>query len=374
MKYHYGVCIKESNWIKGHSNSIVVLAGDSNDHRLSFFVKIFDKEEEVDDNTKNIKFGNAVFFASEKENIIDLYDVDCMFNSNYSNLKFNNLYLEFNYQSGILKVLHQDKKHLNAYWPKDEISKVERELMFSLYKGRLYNTYLSSLSNITAENIQNIIREEEKEIEFYDIEDLINELKISYYTTNFYIRTDEPESYDFYERRSFEKTKYENYKFDAYLTQILMPGEWLIGEYEGWFYANEDAKEKEEQKYRDIPWLKAKMKQKYSKSEHLNYRVRAKLSKFVSPLFSMLTIPGNILELKKNPINNCLLGFEFYHCSNNKEFILSDFRRAISTFRYNTKDNFKDKIYKNLSLDEMLKEWCIPFPICTKESSTVCLF
>ena len=41
MEYHYGVCVQESTWVKDRYNSIVILAGDSNDNELAFFVKIF---------------------------------------------------------------------------------------------------------------------------------------------------------------------------------------------------------------------------------------------------------------------------------------------------------------------------------------------
>lgn len=66
------------------------------------------------------------------------------------------------------------------------ISDAEKELMNSLYKGRLYESHLNTIPQITAENLQNIIQEEKKEIEDYDIADLVKELKISFYADKFY--------------------------------------------------------------------------------------------------------------------------------------------------------------------------------------------
>ena len=70
------------------------------------------------------------------------------------------------------------------------ISDAEKELMNSLYKGRLYESHLNTIPQITAENLQNIIQEEKKEIEDYDIADLVKELKISFYADKFYEKRD----------------------------------------------------------------------------------------------------------------------------------------------------------------------------------------
>lgn len=361
MEYHFGVCIKESFLIKDSYNSIVVLAGDSTDNKLSFFVKIYDKNEGELDEAKNIKFGSAVFFTSEKENIIDIYDIDSMFNSDYGNLKFSNLRLEFNSRYGILKVSLQDKERENVYWPQNFISDVEKDLMNSLYKGRLYNNYLSSICEFSAENLKTIIEKEKEEVENYDFEDLVNELRISYYANNFYIKTDKPESYNLNVIHTFKGTKYENNEFDTYLARILDLGDRLIGEFDGWFYAKDEAREDIENNTREIPSIKMKMIRRYSKTEHLDYRVRTKLSKFVLPLFSMLSVTGKILDLKKKNIFNGTNGIIFYSY-NNKEAILSDIRNKNSNLRYDKHVTLNNKIYRNDSKEDMLKQWCIPYP------------
>ena len=68
MECHFGICIKESYWISGPKfNSIIVLAGDSNSNKLSFFVKIFAGNEDINENIKNIKFGTPVFLHRKKK-------------------------------------------------------------------------------------------------------------------------------------------------------------------------------------------------------------------------------------------------------------------------------------------------------------------
>ena len=360
MEYHFGVCIKESFLIKDRYNSIVVLAGDSNDNKLSFFVKIYDINEGELDETKNVKFGSAVFFTSEGENIIDIYDIDSLFNSEYSNLKISNFRLEFNSRYGILKVSLQDKERENVYWPQNLISDVEKELMTSLFKGRIYNNYLSSIREFSAENLKNIIEKEKEEVESYDFEDLVNELKISYYADHFYIKTDKPESYNLNVVHSFKGTKYENNEFDTYITRILDLGDRLIGEYDGWFYAEDEARKDVDENTRNIPSIKMNMIRRYSKIEHLDYRVRTKLSNFVLPLFSMLSIPGKILDLKKKTIFNGTNGIIFLNY-NNKDAILSDIRNKNSNLRYDKHVTLNNKIYRNVSKEDMLKQWCIPY-------------
>lgn len=99
---------------------------------------------------------------------------------------------------------------------------------------------------------------------------------------------------------TFESTKYEKFKFDTYLRKILNLGRHIIGEYEGWFYAREEAKEDVENRTKNIPIIKSKILTNYSKSEHLNYRVRSRLSNLIYPLYKMFYISGETLELKKD--------------------------------------------------------------------------
>lgn len=186
MEYHCGICIKENNWIANSYNSIVVVAADSYDNKLSFFIKIFNKEENINNNVKEIKFGSAVFFTSEKESIIDLYDIDCLFNQGYNTFKAEGLCLNYNTYYGKLEIWIEDQKKFRFFLLKKIISDTEKELMNSLYKGRLYESHLNTIPQITAENLQNIIQEEKKEIEDYDIADLVKELKISFYADKFY--------------------------------------------------------------------------------------------------------------------------------------------------------------------------------------------
>ena len=363
MEYHCGICIKESKWIANRYNSIVVIAVDSCDNELSFFVKIFDKNEKVNENVKNIKFGNAVFFTSEKENIIDLYNIDSLLSQGYNSFKADGLCLNYNTYYGKLDIIIEDHSKFRSYLTKKLISDVEKELMNSLYKGRLYESHLKSIPQITAENLQKIIQEEKRGIEVYDITDIVKELKISYYADRFYEKTDKPESYNLNGLYTFESTKYEKIKFDTYLRKILNLGRHIIGEYEGWFYAREEAKEDVENRTKNISIIKSKILTNYSKSEHLNYRVRSRLSNLIYPLYKMLYISGETLELKKDDFEYKTNGFSFICSSDNKDLLLSNIRRQNETLKYDHPNKLKRVIYKSFDLDKMLKEWCIPFPI-----------
>lgn len=367
MEYHCGVCIKESKWTAERINSIVVLAGDSHDNKLSFFIKVFEKEEEPKDNVKNIKFGSPVFFTSERENIIELYDIDCLFGQGCNSLKLEGLSLGYNKYYGYLEVRKEDYKRFSCYsWDQSPISELEKKLMNSLYKGRLYESYLDSIPQITASDLQNIILEEEKEIELYDINDLVKELKISYYADHFYIKTDKPESYNLNVTHSFEGTKYENHRFDTYLKQILDLGYHLIGEYDGWFYAKDEAREDVERNTREIPSIKKEMVLKYSKTEHLNYRVRNRLTKYIYPLFKMFFITEKPLNLKKYNFEYGIHGYSFNYFSDDKNYLLSDIRRQNESLRYDRHNKLTGMIYRHIDLNKMLEEWCIPNPIYYK--------
>lgn len=235
--------------------------------------------------------------------------------------------------------------------------------MNSLYKGRLYESHLNTIPQITAENLQNIIQEEKKEIEDYDIADLVKELKISFYADKFYEKTDKPESYNLNELYTFKSTKYEKNKFDTYLIEILNLGRHIIGEYDGWFYAREEAKKDVENRTNNIPFIKSNILRNYSKSEHLNYRVRSRLSKLIFPLYKLLTISGEPIELKKDNFNSVTDGFIFRHSSSTKDVLLSDIHwqnKSLKEFNYNT---LKRMMYKSFDQNNMLKEWCIPFPV-----------
>ena len=172
MEYHYGVCVKESTWGKDCCNSIVILAGDGN--RFAFFVKIFNVNEEVDDDVKNIKFGSAVFFTSEKECIVDLYNADRRVDQLFTS--FGNFDLR---EFGVF-VFSQDKKCGYRFRKIAVINKVEEELINALRKKLLFDSFSNSIKELTAENILNIINEEKNEVDKYDIEDLVNNLNISY--------------------------------------------------------------------------------------------------------------------------------------------------------------------------------------------------
>ena len=359
MEYHYGVCVQESTWVKDRYNSIVILAGDSNDNELAFFVKIFNINEEVDNSIKDIKLGSAVFFTSEKECIIDLYNVDRMFNSGCSSLNIGNFMLE----KYLIRI--QDKERPNVYLYADKINEAEIELMNALQKKRLFDSFSNSVKELTAENLQQIINKEKEDVEKYDIEDLVNVINISYHARNFYEKTDSPESYNLYEERSFVNTKYESCKFDGYLRQILKPGSWDLGEKEGWFYAREEAKEDVEYNTSRIPFIKENMIRTYSRDEHLSFRVRLKLSQYLSPLFSMLTIPGYVLDLKKDHLWHRVEGYYFSFClGDTKESIISGIRNKnhdLRPFYEKRHDKLKREIYKTISYHELLNEWCIPF-------------
>lgn len=366
MEYHCGVCIKESKWIEGRLNSIVVLAIDSHDDKFSFFVKVFEKEEVVNGDVKNIKFGTPVFFTSEKENIIELYDIDFLFDQGvqgYNPVKFEGLIINYDKYYGHLDVRVEDYRKFSSYsWPKTPISVLEQELMNSLYKGRLYESYLNSIPQITAGDLQNIILEEKKEIELYDIDELVKELKISYYADHFYIKTDKPESYNLNVTHSFKGTKYENLGFDTYLRQILDLGYHLIGEYDGWFYAEDEAREDIERHTREIPSIKKEMLLKYSKTEHLNYRVRSRLTKFIYPLFKMFLITEKPLNLKKYNFDDGIHGYSFSDFCDDKSYLLSDIRRKNESLRYDRHNKLTGMIYRQIDLNKMLEEWCIPNP------------
>jgi hypothetical protein len=275
----------------------------------------------------------------------------------YKYLILKDIHLQYYNNNGFSVAI---KNQYGDYIIKNVINKVETDLIASLYKRKLYNIYLNDIQQITSENLQKIIKEEESNIKNYDIEDIINTLQISYYASNFYTRTDEPEAYKLYERRSFKNTKYENYKFDTYLFQVLKPGDWCIGDYEGWFYAREEAKEDIEYNTREISFLKNNMIKKYSKSEHLNYRVRTRLLEFLSPLLTFLTIQGGILSLNERYFR--FGDFSLSGPCENKELILSRITRNNKLIK-NKKEEFKIQIFKNLYLQDIMNEWCIPNPI-----------
>lgn len=352
MEYHYGVCVKESTWGKDCCNSIVILAGDGN--RFAFFVKIFNVNEEVDDDVKNIKFGSAVFFTSEKECIVDLYNADRRVDQLFTS--FGNFDLR---EFGVF-VFSQDKKCGYRFRKIAVINKVEEELINALRKKLLFDSFSNSIKELTAENILNIINEEKNEVDKYDIEDLVNNLNISYYADGFCEKTDSPEGYRLNEIRSFKNTKYEDLKFDEYLTQILKPGGWRIGEYDGWFYAREKAKEDVDNHTHNIPFIKKEMKRRYSKSKHLDFRVRSKLSIYISPIFSMYCIPGRVLELKRSPFGRVFSRFDFT-LDKTKEGIIANIRQYNSYFTDFSSNEFKKEIYKEIDFFQLHKEWCIPF-------------
>lgn len=352
MEYHYGVCVKESTWGKDCCNSIVILAGDGN--RFAFFVKIFNVNEEVDNDVKNIKFGSAVFFTSEKECIVDLYNADRRVDQLFTS--FGNFDLR---EFGVF-VFSQDKKCGYRFRKIAVINKVEEELINALRKKLLFDSFSNSIKELTAENILNIINEEKNEVDKYDIEDLVNNLNISYYADGFCEKTDSPEGYRLNEIRSFKNTKYEDLKFDEYLTQILKPGGWRIGEYDGWFYAREKAKENVDNHTHNIPFIKKEMKRRYSKSEHLDFRVRSKLSIYISPIFSMYCIPGRVLELKRSPFGRVFSRFDFT-LDKTKEGIIAKIRQYNSYFTDFSSNEFKKEIYKEIDFFQLHKEWCIPF-------------
>ena len=285
-------------------------------------------------------------------------------------LKLEGLELSYNYYYGRLETRIEDYKR----WPwspfKVLINDLEKELMNSLYKKRLLEHFISSIPQITAKNLQNIIQEEEKEIGKYDIEDLIKELKISYHASCFCTKTDKPESYRITTTHSFKETKYENNKFDLYLKQVLKLGSRIIKENDGWIDAKEQSKEVIDSETRYIPYLKKGMQNSYSKSEHLDFRVRDRMSQFIYPLFTMLRISGSVLHLEKDPLVDSIEGFTFWFSIDNKESILSDIRRKNSELKMRTHDIIKDKIYRSFDQKKMLNEWLIPFPVLKSKDLT----
>jgi hypothetical protein len=102
------------------------------------------------------------------------------------------------------------------------------------------------------------------------------------------------------------------------------------------------------------------MIKKYSKSEHLNYRVRTRLLEFLSPLFTFLTIQGSILSLNERYFK--FGDFSLSWPCENKELILSRITRNNKLIK-NKKEEFKIQIFKNLYLQDIVNEWCIPYPI-----------
>lgn len=347
MEYHFGICIKECKWGNNQYSYIVVLAGNEKDNEYSLFTKIIEKDEEEKNNLNAIKYGCAVFFTSEGRDIKDLYVIDKLYDycgESIIRFKFNEEPITLERCMGWC-----GKGVIN-------IAQKEKELMIALYKGRIYKKYCSSIPEFTAEYIQSVIREEEEFVDSYNIDDMIEELHVSFYASNFYIRTDEPESYKLFEERSYEKTKYEKIKLDSYLFQLLEPGKWLIDEKEGCFFAEEEAEKDVESKYRTIPYVKKEIREKYSKSEHLNYRVRLRLSKFIKPIFDMSAIPGRIIDL--DLIRGSNFEFTFFE-KVNKEDILP----SIKTYPVN---RLIEKISKSVQPHKMWQDWLIPFPICTK--------
>jgi hypothetical protein len=148
MEYHLGICVKDSKYIADHYNYIVILAGEGdNDNNFSFSVKIFNKNESIDNNVQNIKFGDAVFFTSEKEVIIDIYDVDHMVGLEYKYLILKDIHLQYYNNNGFSVAI---KNQYGDYIIKNVINKVETDLIASLYKRKLYNIYLNDIQQINS--------------------------------------------------------------------------------------------------------------------------------------------------------------------------------------------------------------------------------
>lgn len=364
MKYHCGICIKECEWKRNQYSYIVVLAGNENEDKFSLFVKIIEKEECA--NINAIKYGNAVFFLSDGDNIVDIYNIDEMFSSRIgTRIKHKEIHLRYSPTLEGLRVEIENRVI--------KVNKKENELMRALYKGRLYNEHFSSIPKVTAESVQSIIKEEEEFVESCNIEDMLNELSVSYHAYDFYIKTDEPEEYKLSEKRSFKNTKYENFILDTYLFQLIEPGDWFIEEYKGWFFAKEEAKDKVEYKNSSINWLKEQIKRRYSKSEHLNYRVRERLLEYIHPLFRLSEISGRIIDLNNESLRRGTL--RYYTCWNNEEyFSFNEFDNKeviLSKVRLCPVDKLVNEISKSIDSSLMAREWKIPYPKCTKETENI---
>lgn len=331
MEYHCGIFISRKEWQKG--SYFIIMASNSDNDNLSFFVKIFSENEEISEELNSLEFGHAVYFISEKENILDIRNIDDMLSPSQDkgfprHCVLKDVALSV-YETGVATPTKLLK-------PIDNFSNLELELMNSRLKKLFYDEYLNLSSKYTADYLLKIIEEEKKIVESYDIDDILKELNIDH-SFKTYERTDEPESYELYEHRYFSiSSKYYSHNLDGYLSDICGTTytHKLLEENEGWFYAQDMLEEAIRRNPIDAVKIKNEIKQNYSQTEHLNYRVSIRFWKLKDRIFKLISNTGSLREVPKEKIENHLglLGQRFNFTD--KESILGYIKNCCQFDKY----------------------------------------
>lgn len=272
MEYHYGIYITKKIWTyfdqmynkDGKYYHIIVLANDTTKNRLSFFIKLLDLNEDYTEEFQTIEFGTPVFFTSDQETIIDIHRLDKL--PSFP-IRLPNNDLLTSYRS-IWCSLEQRNVVINNK---------ESDLMYSVDKYHLYENFTNLISQASTDKIESIIQEEREIVESYDIDDIINELSI-YHVSHSRPTTENCEEYSVSICRIFKPlSKYFDFRFDDYLNNILKIGCEVIDEGEMWLSADEQINYIISQNPIDEDKLKEDIKEKYSRTEHLNYRFQDRI-------------------------------------------------------------------------------------------------
>ena len=321
MEYHCGIFISRQEWQKG---SYFIIMASNGDNKLSFFVKIFSENEEISEELNSLEFGHAVYFISDKENILDIRNIDEMLSPSEKKGFPRHCVLKDVVLSVYETFVATPTQRLKSI---DNFSDLELELMNSRLKRQFYDEYMKLSSQYTGDYIFNIIEEEKKIVESYDIDDILKELNIDH-SYKIYDRIDEPASYALYERRSFSTTsKYYNSKIDRYLMDLceMTYTHKLLEENEGWFYALGKLEEAILRHPIDVVKIKNEIRQKYSQTEHLNWRVSTRFGKLKHLISCLIRNTGTLREVPKAKIENHLgltrLGCDYSDCDSILQYI-----------------------------------------------------
>ena len=335
MEYHCGIFISRQEWQKG---SYFIIMASNGDNKLSFFVKIFSENEEISEELNSLEFGHAVYFISDKENILDIRNIDEMLSPSEKKGFPRHCVLKDVVLSVYETFVATPTQRLKSI---DNFSDLELELMNSRLKRQYYAEYVKLSSKYTADYILNIIEEEKKMVESYDIDDILKEFNIRHsYKT--YEKTDEPESYELYECRDFSiSSKYSRNFLDGYLSDLCGTTYThnLLEENEGWFYAQEEVQEAIERHPIDVSKIKNEIREKYSQTEHINYRVQIRFLELNQLISRLINIPGRLSEVPKAKIENHLgltrLGCDYSDCDSILQYIktCNQFDRNFNAFR-----------------------------------------
>lgn len=279
MEYHYGIFVSKNVWsakLYNLNEYITVLACDILTNRLSFFIKILNKGDDFPEEFRDIQFGNPIFFTSEEEKIIDIYRLDI--------LPSFPIFLPN-------KDILRSYRFVHCYSDQKEytINDAETDFICSTHKFHLYKKYTDLISHTTTETIESILQEERAIIDSYDINDILNELRV-YHNSWRRPTTESCEEYRVSICRNFPfGSKYYDAQFDDYLNKILDIGCRTIEEDEIWLSAEKHIQDIIDSNPINVAKIKQDIKQKYSREDHLNYRLRNRFASVLS-IVNLLTL------------------------------------------------------------------------------------